>query len=61
MAKSSKRNKTSTRGLDFFGADIRKTNLRGANLRGACSSVNKPYQAAALNNYQKNIYILYFH
>lgn len=32
----SKRNKTSTRGLDFFGADIRRTNLRGANLRGAC-------------------------
>ena len=32
----SKRKKTSTRGLDFFGADIRRTNLRGANLRGAC-------------------------
>jgi uncharacterized protein YjbI with pentapeptide repeats len=31
----SKRGKTSSRGSDFFGADLRKTNLRGANLRGA--------------------------
>ena len=31
----SKRGKISSRGSDFFGADLRKTNLRGANLRGA--------------------------
>lgn len=33
---SSKRHNNSSRGLDYFGADLRKTNLRGANLRGAC-------------------------
>jgi len=33
---SSKRHNNSARGLDFFGADLRKTKLRGANLRGAC-------------------------
>jgi uncharacterized protein YjbI with pentapeptide repeats len=32
----SRRQNIGTRGLDFFGADLRKTNLRGADLRGAC-------------------------
>jgi len=32
---SRNRNKNSRR-LDYFGADLRKTNLRGADLRGAC-------------------------
>jgi uncharacterized protein YjbI with pentapeptide repeats len=33
---TSKYAKNVTKRYDFFGADLRKTNLRGANLRGAC-------------------------